>query len=131
MTQGTAQPLIMKGEPVANPRRTRARKPVEVVAQPLETEIEYAVFNDPEKIAAAGIHPALAEKLSEPLFVSLVVGEAKRWAEHANTQRIMHNDYARMGKALLRARRVSRTPWETIEGAEYDEIDDGRTPYGR
>lgn len=99
------------------------------------TETEYAVFNDPEILepmfASGQIHEGLRDKLlEEPLWVGTTDGAAKRFMNYQNDQRAANGQFVTYGFTKLRKRTLTRTPWQPVEGAELDDIDDGRRPYG-
>ena len=113
----------------------------EVMASPspyeTKTETWYAVFNDPAKIdaqVALGMPEDLADKLREPLHQTLSASAAKRYLLWTNENRDKPEwaaNLAASGYAILRRQDVTTTPWETIEGEELENIDEGRRAYQR
>jgi hypothetical protein len=96
---------------------------------------EWAVFNDPDflepRLADGTIHPALRELLLDnPLHVLDVAGTGARVTKWINEGRQQHGKLATEGPAILRTRTVTTSPWRTIEGQEFEDIDDGRKPNG-
>lgn len=96
---------------------------------------EWAVFNDPAfllpRFERGEIHPALREKLlDEPLHVLAVEGTGARVTKWINETRQQHGKLATEGPAILRTRTVTTSAWRTIEGQEFEDIDDGRRPNG-
>lgn len=112
----------------ANPERVQMQTtpPVHYITT------EYVVVNDPAVIDAfirndgSPIPEALKELLKEPLFVNELPGPAKRfqlWTNELEPTR-------ELGPVILCTRTVSRTPYRTITGAEWDAIDEGRRANG-
>ena len=100
------------------------------------TSQEWGVFNDPDfwkpKFDAGEIHADLREKIiDEPLFTSPIPGPAKRYQEYYNKQREEFNQVETAGYTVLRVQTVTREPWRTVSGQEWDDIDDGKRPNGR
>lgn len=112
---------------VANPDRTQ----IQAVELP-ETTTEYVVVNDPDAVDAyrrvdgTQIPDVLRERLKEPLFYSELPGPAKRFQKWTNET----SPRDTFGPAVLRTREVTRAPWRTITGTEWDGIDDGRKANG-
>lgn len=110
---------------VANPDRTQ----VDAVQLPT-TRTEYIVSNDPDRVVAfaqeKGRPDPWTELMLEPLFHNDIPGPAKRfqkWTNETAPERLL-------GPVVLRAREVTESPWRTIDGSEWDAIDDGRRPNG-
>lgn len=121
--------------PVANPARTRLESaPVPLEVTPLDVVIQYGVFNDQvrmtELVDAGTMHALMADRMMEPLFRTEVAGEAKREQRRLNRYRMEDPVNSMLGPALLREQTVTRTPWTTITGQDYEDIDDGTRPNG-
>lgn len=102
----------------------------------IQEEELWGAFNDPgffePKFASGEIHEMLREKiLEEPLFTSPLPGPAKRYVEYYNIQRAEAGLVPKAGNVVLRMQRVTRYPWRSVQGAEYDDIATGKEPNGR
>lgn len=95
---------------------------------------EWGVFNDPAfyepRFANGELHPQLRELIEAPLWVTEVPAPAKRYAELQNQKRTEEGKVPVEGLVKLRMRKIVEAPWRTVEGAEYDQIDDGKRAYG-
>lgn len=95
------------------------------------TTVVYAVYNDPEAVQRAAEQnqwpPTFTETFSRPLFESAVPGAAKRFQKWTNEQR---SERGETMLAVLRTQTTHSTPWRTLDGQEYDDIDDGRRANG-
>lgn len=96
---------------------------------------EWAVFNDPAfwepKFASGEVHPELRENILErPLWSTELPGAAKRYQQYYNDQRKEFGQLATAGPVILRVQRITKEPWRTVEGQEWEDIDDGRKPNG-
>lgn len=117
---------------VANPERTRLHDSFQLI--PLDVVTLYGVFNDENRIdelVQSGVmHAGIAEKMKEPLFLSEVAGEAKREQNRLNHYRFQNPTDSLLGPTELREQTVTRTPWDAVTGADWDEIDDGTRANG-
>lgn len=128
----TTTEISIPAEPVANPRRTRLTE--DIVLRPVNQVILYGVFNNEKRIdelvEASEMHPLIADKMKEALFLSEVAGEAKREERRLNRYRFENPVDSMLGPAELREQTVARTEWATITGQDYEDIDDGTRPNG-
>lgn len=127
----TAQ-IEIPATPVANPERTRFNDSFTLI--PLDVVTLYGVFNNADRLQqlvdAGEMHPLMMDKMLEPLFTTEVAGEAKRETNRINRYRMEDPVNSKLGPAILREQTVTRTAWEDITGADFDEIDDGTRPNG-
>lgn len=96
---------------------------------------EWSVWNDPDffnpRFVSGEVHPALKDKiLGEPLYVSEIPGSAKRFLLWTNEQRATNGKLSKEGAAILRMRPITSGARRKVDGAELDEIDEGRKANG-
>ena len=104
--------------------------------QPAEVTELWGIFNDPEFFEArfqnGTIHPMLRENLLDNALLTFdMPGVAKRNVQLINRERTEAGRLHIDGPVQLKVQLITKVPWRTVEGAEFDEIDDGKSPSGR